>query len=219
MFVGIDVSATRGFDVCVLDENRTVTLLLKARDLETLEPILRQFPKTTTFAVDAPSAVSKGLVTGKEHRVAEHELRKLSITLYFTPRSEDVAPSWMRAGFDLQHLLDLMGFPVFGGGEAGSGLTIEVYAHLSYVSLTGTRWDLRRRRALGGQADGGARRRAGSQDASVRAAVASRRRCHRRTSALSGGCGRAAPRGGRGLRRKPRGPRVTQMAGPPLTRF
>ena len=139
MFVGIDVSATRGFDVCVLDENRTVTLMLKARDLETLEPILRQFPKTTTFAVDAPSAVSKGLVAGKEHRVAEHELRKLSITLYFTPRSEDVAPSWMRAGFGLYQLLDSMGFPVFGGGEAGSGLTIEVYPHLSYVSLTGTR--------------------------------------------------------------------------------
>jgi methylated-DNA-protein-cysteine methyltransferase related protein len=139
MFVGIDVSATRGFDVCVLDESRTVSLQLKARDLETLEPILRGFPKTATFAVDAPSAVSKGLVTGKEHRVAEHELRKLSITLYFTPRSEDVAPAWMRAGFALYHVLDSMGFPVFGGGEAGSGLTIEVYPHLSYVSLTGNR--------------------------------------------------------------------------------
>src|SRR5438445_6115650 len=139
MFVGIDVSASRGLDVCVLDDKRNVSLLLKARDLETLEPILRQFPKTTTFAVDAPSAPSKGLVTGKDHRVAEHELRRLSITLYFTPRSEDVAPSWMRAGFGLYHLLDLMGFPVFGGGEAGSGLTIEVYPHLSYVSLTGTR--------------------------------------------------------------------------------
>src|SRR5437868_9675791 len=124
MFVGIDVSATRGFDVCVLDENRTVTLLLKARDLETLEPILRQFPKTTTFAVDAPSAPSRGLVTGKEHRVAEHELRKLNISLYFTPRNADTAPSWMRAGFALYHLLHTMGFPVFGGVEAGRGFTI-----------------------------------------------------------------------------------------------
>src|SRR5207248_9351874 len=96
------------------------TLLLKARDLETLEPILRQFPKTTTFAVDAPSAVSKGLVTGKEHRVAEHELRKLSITLYFTPRSEDVAPSWMRAGFGLYQLLDSMGFPVSAAAKPGA---------------------------------------------------------------------------------------------------
>ena len=137
MFVGIDVSASRGLDLCVLDAKRHVSLLLKARDLETLEPILRQFPKTTTFAVDAPSTPSKGLVTGKEHRVAEHELRKLNISLYFTPRSEDTAPSWMRAGFALYQLLDSMGFPVFGGGEAGSGLTIEVYPHLSYVSLTG----------------------------------------------------------------------------------
>ena len=137
MFVGIDVSASRGLDLCVLDDKRHVSLVVKARDLETLEPILRQFPKTTTFAVDAPSAPSRGLVTGKEHRVAEHELRKLNISLYFTPRNEDTAPSWMRAGFALYHLLDTMGFPVFGGGEAGSGLTIEVYPHLTYVSLTG----------------------------------------------------------------------------------
>jgi methylated-DNA-protein-cysteine methyltransferase-like protein len=137
MFVGIDVSATRGLDVCALDDKRRVSLLMKARDLETLEPILRQFPKTTTFAVDAPSTPSKGLVAGKEHRVAEHELRKLNISLYFTPRSEDASPSWMRAGYELYRLLDSMGFPVFGGGEAGSGLTIEVYPHLSYVSLLG----------------------------------------------------------------------------------
>jgi len=139
MFVGIDVSASRGFDLCVLDEKRHVSLLLKARDLDTLEPILRQFPKTTTFAVDAPSVPSHGLLAGKEYRVAEHELRKLGITLYYTPRTETAAPAWMREGFALYRLLDSMGFPIFSGGEAGSGLTIEVYPHLSYVSLTGTR--------------------------------------------------------------------------------
>src|SRR5437899_12982344 len=101
MFVGIDVSATRGFDVCVLDENRTVSLLLKARDLETLEPILRQFPKTTTFAVDGPSAPSHGLLAGKEYRMAEHELRKLGITLYFTPRTEETSPAGLRDDFVL----------------------------------------------------------------------------------------------------------------------
>lgn len=139
MFVGIDVSAARGFDVCVLDEDRTVTLSVKARDLEALEPILRQFPKTTTFAVDAPATISQGLVAGKDHRVAEHELRKLGITLYFTPRAQETAPSWMQAGFGLYRLLDSIGFPVFRGGEAGSGLSIEVYPHLTYVSLLGTK--------------------------------------------------------------------------------
>lgn len=139
MFVGIDVSATRGLDVCVLDESRMVSLLLKARDLEALEPLLRQFSKTTTFAVDAPSTISQGLVAGKAHRVAEQELVRLGISLYFTPREEETAPSWMQAGFALYRLLDSLGFPVFRGGEAGSGLSIEVYPHLSYVSLTGAK--------------------------------------------------------------------------------
>jgi methylated-DNA-protein-cysteine methyltransferase-like protein len=139
MFVGIDVSATRGLDVCVLDEKRNVSLLLKARDIDSLESVLRGFPKDTTFAIDAPCSISQGLVPGKEHRVAEHELRKLGINLYFTPRAEETAPSWMQTGFALYRLLDSMGFPVFRGGEAGSGLSIEVYPHLTYVSLMGTK--------------------------------------------------------------------------------
>jgi methylated-DNA-protein-cysteine methyltransferase-like protein len=139
MFVGIDVSASRGFDLCVLDEKRRVSLLVKARNLATLEPILRQFPKDTTFAVDAPTTPSRGLLPGKEYRVAEHELRRLGITLYYTPRTEEAAPAWMQEGFALYRLLDSIGFPVFGGGDAGSGLAIEVYPHLSYVCLTGTR--------------------------------------------------------------------------------
>ncbi|MGZ4209161.1 MAG: DUF429 domain-containing protein [Actinomycetota bacterium] len=139
MFVGIDVSASRGFDLCALDDKRHVSLVVKARDLQTLEPILLQFPKDTAFAVDASSAPSRGLIPGKEHRVAEAELRRLGVTLYFTPRTEAAAPAWMREGFALYRLLDEIGFPVFAGGDAGSGLTIEVYPHLSYVSLTGTR--------------------------------------------------------------------------------
>jgi len=139
MYVGIDVSASRGLDVCVLDEKRHVSLLLKARDLQVLEPILRQFPKTTTFAVDASSGPSRGLLEGKDYRVAEHELRKLGVSLYFTPSKEEAAPAWMREGFALYRLLDSMGFPVFVGGDAGSGLTIEVYPHLSYLSLIGSK--------------------------------------------------------------------------------
>ena len=139
MYVGIDVSASRGLDVCALDEKRHVSLLLKARDLQTLEPILRQFPKTTTFAVDASSGPSRGLLAGKDYRVAEHELRKLGISLYFTPRAEGDAPAWMREGFAIYRLLDSIGFPLFVGGDTGSGLTIEVYPHLSYVSIAGTK--------------------------------------------------------------------------------
>jgi methylated-DNA-protein-cysteine methyltransferase-like protein len=138
-FVGIDVSATRGFDLCAIDEKRRVALLAKARDLSTLEPVLKQFPKDTTFAVDASATPSQGLVPGRDHRVVEAELRRLGITMYYTPRTEEASPAWMREGFALYRLLDTLGFPLFRAGDAGSGLTLEVYPHLSYVSLSGTR--------------------------------------------------------------------------------
>src|SRR6266566_4629767 len=96
MFIGIDVSASRGYDLCTLDDKRRVSLLVKARDLATLEPILRQFPKNATFAVDAPSTPARGLIPGKDYRVAEHDLRRLGISLYYTPGSEEAAPAWMR---------------------------------------------------------------------------------------------------------------------------
>ena len=48
MFVGIDVSASRGLDLCVLDSKHHVSLLLKARDLETLERELLT-PSTPEF--------------------------------------------------------------------------------------------------------------------------------------------------------------------------
>jgi methylated-DNA-protein-cysteine methyltransferase related protein len=139
MFVGVDVSASRGFDLCALDDKRHVALLVKARDIPTLEPILRTFPRTATFAIDASATPSRGLIPGKDHRVAEQELRRLGITLYFTPGTEEAAPAWMREGFALYRTLEQLGFPLFRDGDAGSGLTIEVYPHLSYVSLLGTR--------------------------------------------------------------------------------
>jgi methylated-DNA-protein-cysteine methyltransferase-like protein len=138
-FVGIDVSATRGFDLCAIDDRRRVSVLAKVRDLQTLEPLLRQFPKDTSFAVDASATPSLGLVPGRDHRVAEQDLRRLGISIYFTPRTEEAAPAWMREGFALYRLLDSLGFPLFHAGDAGSGLTLEAYPHLSYVSLSGTR--------------------------------------------------------------------------------
>lgn len=135
MFVGIDVSASRGLDLCAIDDRRRVSALVKARDIEALEPILRAMPPEATFAVDAPSGPSRG----PGERAAERELRRLGVPLYAAPASEASAPAWMRHGFAIYRALDRAGHPLFAGGEPRPGVAIEVYPHLSYVALTGTR--------------------------------------------------------------------------------
>lgn len=138
MFAGIDVSATRGFDVAVLDEDRRVILLAKAHDLDAAGVIVRGLPPQTVVAVDAPPAPSRGLAgPGKEYRVAEQELQRAGVSLYGTPSTVERAKSWMRAGFDLYDVLAKAGFPPFFEGPARRGVAIEVYPHLTYRVLAG----------------------------------------------------------------------------------
>ena len=138
MHAGIDVSATRGFDVAVLDDDRRLVLLAKARDLDAVSVIARGLPAESVVAVDAPPAPARGLVPeGKRYRVAEQELHKLGISLYPTPPSETEAQAWMREGFALYEVLAKAGFPVFFEGPARRGVSFEVYPHLTYRMLAG----------------------------------------------------------------------------------
>jgi methylated-DNA-protein-cysteine methyltransferase related protein len=139
MYVGIDVSATRGFDVCALDERRRISLLAVVRSPEAMEALARGLPRDATIAIDAPPRPSRDLVPGKGYRVAERELHALGLSLYPVPRTEESAKEWMRAGFGLYRLLEGAGFPLWLDGEPSSGVAIEVYPHLSYVALTGAR--------------------------------------------------------------------------------
>jgi alkylated DNA nucleotide flippase Atl1/predicted nuclease with RNAse H fold len=138
MYAGIDVSATRGFDVAVLDDDRRVALLAKARDLDAAGLIIRGLPPETVVAVDAPPAPSRGFAgAGKGYRVAEQELHRVGVSLYPVPSSTEASPAWMRAGFALYEVLEKAGFPPFLEGAARRGVSIEVYPHLTYRVLTG----------------------------------------------------------------------------------
>jgi methylated-DNA-protein-cysteine methyltransferase related protein len=137
--VGIDVSATRGFDIAALDDDRRLLLLAKARDLEAASVIARGLPSESVIAVDAPPAPSRGLVAGgKRFRVAEEELHKLGVSLYPVPPADAEPSSWMREGFALFEVLAKAGFPVFFDGPARAGVSIEVYPHLTYRTLAGS---------------------------------------------------------------------------------
>jgi methylated-DNA-protein-cysteine methyltransferase related protein len=137
--VGIDVSATRGFDIAALDDDRRLVLLAKARDLDAAAVIARGLPSESVIAVDAPPAPSRGLVAGgKRFRVAEEELHKLGVSLYPVPPADAEPSSWMREGYTLFEVLAKAGFPVFFEGPARAGVSIEVYPHLTYRTLLGT---------------------------------------------------------------------------------
>jgi methylated-DNA-protein-cysteine methyltransferase-like protein len=135
--VGIDVSATRGFDIAALDDDRRLLLLAKARDLESAAVIARGLPSESVIAADAPPAPSRGLVAGKHFRVAEEELHKLGVSLYPVPPADIEASSWMREGYALFEILAKAGFPAFFEGSARTGVSIEVYPHLTYRMLAG----------------------------------------------------------------------------------
>jgi methylated-DNA-protein-cysteine methyltransferase related protein len=136
--VGIDVSATRGFDIAALDDDRRLVLLAKARDLDSAAVIARGLPSESVIAVDAPPAPSRGLVAGgKRFRVAEEELHKLGVSLYPVPPADAEPSSWMREGFALFEVLAKAGFPVFFEGPARAGVSLEVYPHLTYRTLSG----------------------------------------------------------------------------------
>jgi predicted nuclease with RNAse H fold len=138
MHAGIDVSATRGFDIAVVDDDRRVALLAKARDLDAAGVIIRGFPPETIVAVDAPPAPSRGYAgAGKAYRVAEQELHRAGVSLYSVPSSAEAAPAWMRAGFALYEVLAKEGFPPFLQGAPRRGVSIEVYPHLTYRILSG----------------------------------------------------------------------------------
>ena len=138
MHAGIDVSASRGFDIALLDDDRRVVLLAKARDLDAASVIIRGLPAETVVAVDAPPAPSRGLAgTGKGYRVAEQELHGTGVSLYPVPARSEAAPAWMRTGFALYEVLSKAGFPPFFEGTTRRGVSIEVYPHLTYRVLAG----------------------------------------------------------------------------------
>lgn len=139
-FVGVDVSATRGFDLCALDDARRVALLVRARDLDAVAILARGLPREAVIAIDAPPAPSRGLVEGKRYRVAERALMSLGVALYPVPASPGESPAWMQAGYALYQLLEANGFPTVmpaAPGAPESGCAVECYPHLTYLALTG----------------------------------------------------------------------------------
>jgi methylated-DNA-protein-cysteine methyltransferase-like protein len=137
VLVGIDVSATRGLDVAVLDAERRLRMLAKVHGRDALAVLVRGLPPDTVVAVDAPPAPARGLVAGGRYRVAERALHALGVSLYPVPSSRERAAAWMQEGFAVFEILASHGFPAFAGGPSRRGVALEVYPHLTYRILAG----------------------------------------------------------------------------------
>lgn len=73
---------------------------------------------------------------GAEIREAEHELNARGIPIGGTPRSEALAPGWMRIGFDLHRRLERLGFKALP--EEGPGRQrLETHPHAGFTALLG----------------------------------------------------------------------------------
>lgn len=133
--LGIDVSHSRGLDLVLLDEDRTIIEThRKVRPGELSALILGM--SADVVAIDSPP--SWGLSGGS--RLTERELRAFGIHAYGTPSDPKKADSafydWMRVGMKTFEAAEGAGFSRYRNGSA-RGHAMEVFPHASAVVLAG----------------------------------------------------------------------------------
>lgn len=155
-FVGVDVSATRGFDLAVLDDERRVSSLQHAASIVDILVGLDDLDAPFVIAIDAPwkpssfplrdpsvraaLAVPPPVGRYNRYRVCDYELARRGIPLYLLPEPGDPTPSWMQAGFDLFATLEqVYGLRTPAGPADTTASLLEVYPFASFVCLLGGR--------------------------------------------------------------------------------
>jgi predicted nuclease with RNAse H fold len=156
LFAGIDLSARRGLDVAILDDERRVVDLWRVPGPDALAERLDRYGETVVAAVDAPQAlttfplrrpevraalaVAPAANQYRRHRVCDFELARRGIPLYLLPEPGTTAPDWMLAGFatfDLLRRCAGLRLPTACDDHA-AGL-LEVYPFATFVTLLGGR--------------------------------------------------------------------------------
>lgn len=156
LYAGIDLSARRGFDVAILDDERRVAALWRSPTLEALCERLDALAGPFVAAVDAPQRPSDFPLRRPEvraalpvpppqgrftrHRVCDYELARRGISLYLLPEPGGLHPAWMELGFATFRRLQ-EGYGLRLPDTAGDDETtlLEVYPYASFVTLLGGR--------------------------------------------------------------------------------
>ncbi len=156
LYVGIDLSARRGFDGAALDEERTVVDLWRAPTLDRLSERLETYRSGIVVAVDAPQQSSDFLIRRPEvrarlpvpppegrfarYRVCDYELARRNIGLYLLPEPGAPPPDWMALGFaTFARLCDRHGLRLPIDASDHDATLLEVYPYASFVTLLGGR--------------------------------------------------------------------------------
>ncbi|HKC74657.1 MAG TPA: DUF429 domain-containing protein [Chloroflexota bacterium] len=161
LFVGVDLSARRGFDVAVLDDERRVCELWRAATLDLLSAGLAAYavPRASPMlivAVDAPQAPSDFPLRRAEvraglpvppppgrfarYRVCDYELARRGIGLYLLPEPGAAPPAWMALGFTtFRCLRERHGLSVPRDAADHAATLLEVYPYAGFVTLLGGR--------------------------------------------------------------------------------
>ena len=156
LFVGVDLSARRGFDVAVLDDERRVRELWRAATLDLLSAGLAPYAGPLLVAVDAPQAPSDFPLRRAEvraglpvpptpgrfarYRVCDYELARRGIGLYLLPEPGAAPPAWMALGFaTFRRLRERHGLSIPRDAADHAATLLEVYPYASFVTLLGGR--------------------------------------------------------------------------------
>jgi predicted nuclease with RNAse H fold len=156
LFVGVDLSARRGFDVAVLDDERGVRGLWRAATLDLLSAGLAADAGPLIVAVDAPQAPSDFPLRRAEvraglpvppapgrfarYRVCDYELARRGIGLYLLPEPGNAPPAWMALGFaTFLQLHERHGLRVPRDAADHAATLLEVYPYAGFVTLLGGR--------------------------------------------------------------------------------
>jgi predicted nuclease with RNAse H fold len=154
LFVGVDLSARRGFDVAVLDDARRVRELWRAATLDLLSAGLAAYAGPLIVAVDAPQAPSDFPLRRAEvraglpvppapdrfarYRVCDYELARRGIGLYLLPEPGSAPPAWMALGFaTFRRLRERHGLSIPCDAADHAATLLEVYPYAFVTLLAG----------------------------------------------------------------------------------
>lgn len=133
--LGIDVSYSRGLDLVLLDEDRTLVETHRKVQPGELSALILGM-SVEVVAIDSPP--SWGL-SGRS-RLTERELRAFGIHAYGTPsdpkKADNAFYDWMRVGMKAFEAAESAGFSRYRNGPA-KGHAMEVFPHASAVVLAG----------------------------------------------------------------------------------
>lgn len=155
-YIGIDLSARRGFDVATLDEGQHLTDLWRVPTLDLLLARLADAGEAPVVAVDAPQGPSDFPLRRSDvrvslpvpprprrytrYRVCDYELARRHIPLYLLPEPGGVPPAWMALGFaTFARLRDQLGLRLPAHAHDATATLLEVYPYAGFVVLLGRR--------------------------------------------------------------------------------